>query len=72
MTDEHLFGQVITLTGRYYCRHSVAQMCTREGALAYISGGPSIDEVMSYNSLTIQCILCDTEREMRGTFMSPH
>ena len=29
-----------------------AQMCTRKDALAYISGAPSIDDVMSFNSLT--------------------
>ena len=34
------------------CLHSIAQMCTREDVLAYISGAPSIDDVMSYNSLT--------------------
>ena len=27
-------------------------MCTREDVLAYISGAPSIDDVMSYDSLT--------------------
>ena len=34
------------------CRYSVAHMCTREDGLAYILGAPSIDDVMSYNSLT--------------------
>ena len=34
------------------CRYSVAKMCTLEDALAYISGMPSIDDIMSYNSLT--------------------
>ena len=33
------------------CRYSVAQMCTCEDGLAYISGAPSIDDVMSYNLL---------------------
>ena len=28
------------------------QMCTHEDGLAYISGAPSIDDVMSYNLLT--------------------
>ena len=35
------------------CRYLVAQSCTSEGELAYISGALSIDDVMSYNSLTI-------------------
>ena len=30
----------------------VAQLCTSEDGLAYILGAPSIDDVMSYNSLT--------------------
>ena len=34
------------------CPYSVAQMCTREDALAYILGTWFIDDVMSYNSLT--------------------
>ena len=36
----------------FNCQNTEAQMCTREDALAYISGAPSIDDVMSYNSLT--------------------
>ena len=32
--------------------YSIAQMCTREDALAFILGAPSIDGVMSYNLLT--------------------
>ena len=32
--------------------YSVAQMCTGEDMFAYISGAPSIDDVMSYNLLT--------------------
>ena len=39
------------------CRYSISQMCTREDGLAYISGAPSIDDVMSYNSLTLIFIL---------------
>ena len=31
-------------------------MCTREDGLAYISGVPSIDDIMSYNSLTTETI----------------
>ena len=34
------------------CRYFVAQLCTREDGLAYISGVPPIDDVMSYDSLT--------------------
>ena len=34
------------------CRYSVVQMCTCEDGFTYISGTPSIDDVMSYNSLT--------------------
>ena len=34
------------------CPYSVAQLCTREDALAYILGAPSIDDAMSYNSIT--------------------
>ena len=34
------------------CQYSVGQMCTREDALAYLLGAPSIGDVMSYNSLT--------------------
>ena len=41
------------------CRNTDAQMCTCEDVLAYISGVPSIDDVMSYNSLTtIQNRVC--------------
>ena len=36
----------------FNCRYSVAQMCTCEDGFAYILGGPSVDDVMSYNSLT--------------------
>ena len=36
------------------CRYSVAHMCTRVDGLAYILGAPSIDDVMSYNSLTTE------------------
>ena len=34
------------------CPYSVAQFCTREDGLAYIPGAPSIDDAMSFNSLT--------------------
>ena len=34
------------------CLYSVAQMCIGEDTLAYVSGALSIDDVMSYNSLT--------------------
>ena len=34
----------------FNCRNIDAQMCTREDGLAYISGAPSIDDAMSYNS----------------------
>ena len=37
--------------------HSAAQMCTLEYVLAYILGAPSIDDVMSYNSLTTLVML---------------
>ena len=43
--DEHLFRKVST-------RYCVAHMCTCEDGLAYISGAPSMDDVMSYNLLT--------------------
>ena len=29
--------------------YSIAEMCTREDALAFILGAPSIDDVLSYN-----------------------
>ena len=31
------------------CQYSVAQLCTHENGLAYISGTSSKDDVMSYN-----------------------
>ena len=34
------------------CRYSVAQLCTHEDTLAYLSGALSIDDLMSYNLLT--------------------
>ena len=37
------------------CRYFVAQSCTSEGGLTYISGAPPIDDVMSYNSLPTKC-----------------
>ena len=40
------------------CRYFMAQSCTSEGGLAYISGALSIDDVMSSNLLTPLCILC--------------
>ena len=46
-SDKLAHIQVIT-----NCPYSIAQMCTREDSLAYILGTPSIDDVMSYNSLT--------------------
>ena len=36
----------------------VAQSCAREDGLAYILGTPTIDDVMSYDSLTILIIEC--------------
>ena len=39
------------------CLYSVAQFCTDEDTLAYISGVPSIDDIISYNSLTAVFIL---------------
>ena len=36
------------------CLHFVAPFCTGEDTLAYISGVPTIDDVMSYNSLRTQ------------------
>ena len=39
------------------CRHLVAQMCTREAALAHNLGPPYIDDVMRYNSLSTHIIL---------------
>ena len=38
------------------CQYSVAQKCTHEDGLAYISGVPSIDDVMSHNLLTTQLL----------------
>ena len=38
------------------CLYSVAQFCTGKDMLAHMSGMPSIDDVMSYNSLTTQGI----------------
>ena len=38
------------------CRYFVAQLCTREDGLAYILGAPSINVIMSYNSLTTSVI----------------
>ena len=37
------------------CLYSIAQMCTREDALAHNLGAPYFDDVMSYNSLTKKC-----------------
>ena len=34
------------------CQNIDAQMCTHEDGLAYNTGAPSIDDVMSYSSLT--------------------
>ena len=34
------------------CLHSAAQFCTGKDTLAYISSAQTIDDVMSYNSLT--------------------
>ena len=34
------------------CLYSIAQFCTCKDTLAYISGAPPIDDVISYNSLT--------------------
>ena len=42
------------------CRYYVAQMCIRKDGLAYILGAPSIDVVMSYNSLTTIRLLLET------------
>ena len=33
-------------------RYFMVQSCTSESGLAYISGAASIDDIMSYNSLT--------------------
>ena len=49
--DEHLFRQVNTCTGCINCLYSVAQFCTSKDTLAHISGTPSNDDVMSYDSL---------------------
>ena len=43
------------------CQNTNAQRCNREDLLAYISGA-SIDDVMSYNSLT--CILIPTSKHI--------
>ena len=37
------------------CCYLIAQLCTREDGFAYILGAPSIDDIMSYNSLTTFC-----------------
>ena len=39
-------------------RNINAQLCTREDGLAYISGASSIDDVVSYNSLTTILFKC--------------
>ena len=36
----------------FNCQYSIAQLHTREDGFAYISGSPSIDDFMRYNSLT--------------------
>ena len=36
------------------CLYSVAQFCTSKDTLAHISGAPSTDDAMSYDSLTTQ------------------
>ena len=38
------------------CPNIDAQMCTRDDGLAYISGAPSIDDIMSYSLLTTQSL----------------
>ena len=50
--EEHLFGQVNTWTGCYQLPYSVVQFCTCKDTLAHISGALSIDDFMSYDSLT--------------------
>ena len=45
-------------------QYSVAQMCTREDGLTYISGAPPIDEVMSYNSLDLN-MDCHSDHQSR-------
>ena len=48
------------------CSYSVAQFCPSEDGLAYISGAPSIDDFMSYNSLTTDGYsICYTFRRWR-------
>ena len=47
-----LFGQLAHVQVVINCQNIDAQMCTRKDGLAYISGAPSIDDVMSYNSIT--------------------
>ena len=39
----------------FNCRYFMAQTCTSEGGLAYISGTLSTDDVMSYNLLKTLC-----------------
>ena len=48
------------------CQYSVAQMCTREDMLAYILGAPSIDDFMSYNSLTTLGVWYSDHRPVLG------
>ena len=43
-TDKLAHVQVV-----FKCQYSVAQLCTREDWFAYISGAPSIDDIMTYN-----------------------
>ena len=45
------------------CPYSVAQMCTREDALAHNLGALCIDDVMSYNSLTT-LVFADCSQKM--------
>ena len=53
------------------CQYSVAQFCTGEDGLAYISGAPSIDDVMSYNSLTtIVCYSPETRHLLNCFFIA--
>ena len=50
-SDKFVHVQVI-INYQYF----IARMCTHEDALAYHSGVPSIDDDMSYNSLTTEAL----------------
>ena len=52
LSSKHYSDKLAHIQVAINCPYSIAQLCTGEDTLAYISGQPSIDDVQSYNSLT--------------------